>query len=197
MVMSKFVVEWNGWVGQPGFSTFFVSGNTDDTQTNAAAAAIKTMIGLWASYIPQVITLAFHPTVQVVNDGDGSLVEERPISTKPSDTLGASGLAFSAVSGFCITWRTAARGPRKPTLGRSYVVPATGAAFHTDGTMLDTARTALLANSNTYVNRVAAGVPGHPVVWRRNTPGGTNGQSFPITSATINDRAVFLSSRRV
>jgi hypothetical protein len=196
MVMSKFVVEWNGWIGQPGFSTFFVSGNTDDTQTNAAAAAIKTVIGLWASYIPQVITLAFHPTVQVVNDGDGTLVEERPISTKPTDTVGASGLAFSAVSGVCITWRTAGRGPHKPTMGRSFIVPATGAAFAVDGTMLDSARTALLANATTYVNRVGAGTPGHPVVWRRNTKGNTNGQSFPITAPTISDRAVFLKTRR-
>jgi len=194
--MSRFVVEWNGWVGQPGFSTFYVSGNGDNTQTDAAAAAIKTMIALWASYIPQTITLAFHPTVQIVNDGDGSMVEERNIPTKPSDTLGASGLAYSAVSGVCLTWRTGQRGPKKPILGRSFIVPATGAAFHTDGTMLDTARTALLANANTYVNRVAPGVTGHPVVWHRNTPGGTNGVSYPITSATITDRAVFLKSRR-
>jgi hypothetical protein len=197
MVMSRFVVESNGWLGQPGIYTFYVQGNTDSAQTDASAAAIKSMINLWASYTPQVITYSFHPNVQVVNDGDGTLVEERAIATRPTDTLGASGLAFASVAGFCISWRTGARGPRKPIIGRTFVVPATGAAFFTDGTMLDSARTALLANATTYVNRVAPGVNGHPCVWHRNTPGNSNGQSYPITSATLTDRSVFLSSRRV
>lgn len=197
MPMARFVVEWNGWVGQPGFSTFYVQGSALPSATvDACAAAIKAMLTLWASYIPQTITLAFHPTVQYVEETTGILQDEKPIATKPSDTAGASGLAYSAVSGVCITWRTADRAVKKPTMGRSYIVPATGAAFAVDGTMLDSARTALLANSATYVNRVAVGSDGHPVVWRRNHKGGTDGSMHQITSATITDRAVFLSSRR-
>lgn len=197
MVMSRFILEWKGWVGQPGFTTFNVSANLDDTQTNAAAAAIKTFITQWAATLPSVITLFFHPTVQVVNDGDGTLVEERTISTKPTDTAGAGTGNFSAVTGIAVTWRTGQRGPKKPILGRTYIVPCSQSAYDADGSLGNSVQAGILASANTYVNRVAPGTPGHPVVWHHNTPGAADGQSYPVVGVSVADRVAYLSSRRV
>lgn len=194
--VSKITVQWSGWSGQPGFSNFWMIGAPTDSEATSAAAAIKALIQTWATYIPQTITLSFQPDLQVFDEQTGLLTDERPIPAKPTDTLGASGLAYAAVSGFCITWRTGVVSVRRPMMGRTFVVPATGAAFATDGTLLDSARTALLASASTYVGRVAGLANGHPAVWRRPSPGGSNGVARSVSSATITDQAVFLRSRR-
>lgn len=196
MALSQIVVKWTGWVGQPGYTTFNVEGNLITTDADNAAQRIKTLIGGWATYLPQTITLAVQPTYRVLDETTGIMTQEKALGVVPSDTLGASGLAYGAVAGFNITWRTSDVSTRKLRVGRTFVVPVTGAAFQTDGTLLDTARTFLQTAANTYVGGVAVGSPGHPVVWKRPSKGGSDGHTSQVTSATINDRSSFLRSRR-
>jgi hypothetical protein len=195
MTIAKFTVRWDGWTGAPGYTNFYALGNLDETQTDAAAAGIKTFLEAIKGYIAAVCTLTFIPTVQIIAEGDGSLAEQRNIATVPANVVGGSSGNFAAAGGACITWRTNTSTGRRLLQGRTFIVPIGGLAMQSDGTLATTAVNGLVNAGNAYVARVSMGTPGRPVVWHR-PKGGASGLSAQITNCTVADKVAVLRSRR-
>lgn len=195
MTIAKFTVRWDGWTGAPGYSNFYVAGNLDETQTDAAAAAIKTFLEAIKGHIASAATLSFIPQVQIIAEGDGSLAEQRNIPTVPAVIVGSGTGAFAAPSGVCITWRTSVSTGRRLLQGRTFVVPCGATTMQTDGTVATAAITTIVNAGNAYVARVSMGTPGRPVVWHRPKPG-SSGLSAQISNCTVNDKIAVLRSRR-
>jgi hypothetical protein len=197
MTFTQFQFTWNGWTGAPGVSLFRVSGDLDSTQTDAAAAAIRSLFSSIAVMIPSVVKISCEPLMRVVADGDGSLVHSETIATVPSDVNGSASGAFASLSGAAVIWRTTHSMGRRLLSGRTFMVPLGQSAFATDGRLASGFRTAISAGASTYVNRVAAGVPGHPIVWHRPSfKGATDGSSWPVSSGGVGLYPAELTARR-
>lgn len=195
MTIAKFTVRWDGWTGAPGYTNFYAMGNLDESQTDAAAARIKTFLEAIKGHIPSACTLSFIPTVQIIAEGDGSLAEQRNIATLPANVIGGGGGTFAAPAGVCITWRTATSTGRRLLQGRTFIVPMSVTAQQTDGTIINTALTVFVNAANAYVGGVGLGVPGRAAVWSRPKPGRA-GLSAAVVNATVADRVAVLRSRR-
>lgn len=195
MPMTKISVRWDGWTGAPGFSNFYTNGNLDSTQTDAAAAGIKTLLDALKALIPVPVVISFIPQVQILAEADGSLQDQRNIATVPVAITATGSGTFSAPSGMCITWRTAQSTGRRLLAGRTFIVPLATASYQADGTLSTATLNTTSTAANAYVNRVGTGVPGRPVVWHRPV-NGASGFSGEMTGATVTDKAAVLRSRR-
>lgn len=195
MTFTQFRWDWNGWGGGPGVTLFRCQENLDNTQMDAAAAAQRVWFDAMKGLIPSSITITVSPTVSVIADGDGSLVEQKSIPTPPASVTGTTGANYSASSGACVVWKTNASTGRRLLQGRTFVVPLTSGAFDATGKLAAAVRTSILTASNTYVSRVAGGVPGHPCVWHRPV-NLTGGFSAAVTSAQVNVLGASLKRRR-
>lgn len=195
MPIMKITTRWDGWTGAPGYSNWYVWGSPDQTQTDAAAAAVRTFLQAIRAYLPSVVSINFVPTVQVYAEGDGSLADQRNIVTIPGTVTGSGAGNFAASTGIVVSWRTTQSTGRRLLLGRTFLVPASAVAYQTDGTVDNGALVVIAGAANAYVARVAADVPGHPVVWHRPVNGG-GGSMGNITAATVADRTAVLRSRR-
>jgi hypothetical protein len=195
MPIAKITTRWDGWTGAPGYSNFYVNGNVDETQGDAAAAAIKTMLEAIKSLIPIAVTISFVPTLQIIAEGDGSLSDQRNLATVPAPVAGGAAGNFSAPAGVCMTWRTTVSSGRRLIQGRTFIVPTAATSNQTDGTLATTTITTFQNAGNAYVARVSMGTPGRPVVWKRPKPG-VSGVAAQISNCTVADRAAVLRSRR-
>lgn len=174
---------------------FRVQDNCDSTQTDAAAAAQRVLLAALVPYLPSGVTLTCAPTVSIVAEADGSLAEQRSIATVPAVVTGSSAAAYSASSGACVVWRTNVSTGRRVLMGRTFFVPLTSATFDATGKLGTTPRNAILTAATTYVNRVSAGVPGHPAVWHRPV-NFSGGQLGAVTSVSVNIVGADLRRRR-
>jgi hypothetical protein len=192
-----FQFTWNGWTGAPGVSLFRVFGDLDSTQTDAAALAIRTLIASISTNIPSVVSVSCEQLMKVYADGDGSLVHSETIANIPAVVNGSGSGSFSSLSGAALIWRTTHSMGRRLLNGRTFFVPLAQNAYGSDGRLSTTFRTNINAGAATYVNRVAAGVPGHPMVWHRpSSKGATDGSSWPVSSAAVGLYPAELSARR-
>ena len=197
MTFSQITWRWDGWAGAPGFTAFRMLGDLDQTQTDAAAAAQKTFLGTLASWLATGSTIACDTVVKIYADGDGSLVDQRSIATVPTAVTGSQSGAYSAVTGVCVVWRTNQSTGRRMLMGRSFLIPLGGSLWAVTGQVGSTPLNTISTAANTYVNRVAAGVNGRPVVWHRpSSPGATDGFSAACTGATVNKSGSELRRRR-
>jgi hypothetical protein len=84
MAVTEFKWTWSGWGGGPGVTLFRCDGNLDSTQTDAAAAAQRTLLNAIGTYIPTAVVLTCEPVVKVYAEGDASLQDQRTIATTPA-----------------------------------------------------------------------------------------------------------------
>lgn len=194
--MTRIVWRWEGWFGAPGYTTFYARGTLFGTTLDSFAAATRTFLMARQLDFPGSIVLKCQPTATQLNDTDGTLIAPLAIPTPPADVQGAGLSTFSGATGIVVVWRTGRLVVRRLMLGRTFLVPAATGAFDTQGTLASASLTAWQTAATTYVNRVGLGSDGRPVIWHRNTKFQADGFSADVTSATVNDQAQVLTSRR-
>lgn len=183
--IEKYVVQWTGFPGAPGYSVFY--GPT----LSAHEADIRNLFQSIKNQFPQSVFWNYPSSGFIINDATG--VATGTWSTAGQATSQGSDVgSYAAASGASTTWLTAginARGHR--VKGRTFWVPMAGSAFDTDGTLKSSTVTAWLAAHNAFL----AAVAGHFSVWTRPV-GGSGGASNPVTGFSLPDRAAVLRSRR-
>lgn len=194
--MTRITWRWDGWFGAPGYSNFYVRGTLFGTTLDAAAAALKTFLATQPALFPTNVVLTCLPTATQMNDTDGTLLAPIAIPTVPAVVSGTGGTTFSGTSGMVVCWRTARLVVRRLMVGRTFLVPIGSSSYDNQGTLNDSTKTTMTTAANTYVNRVGTGSDGRPVVWHRNQKFQSDGFSADAISATINDQASVLTSRR-
>lgn len=200
MPVSRITAQWSGWSGQPGFTNFHYADIRGDETSHLAKVQTFLMDVLGGPpspvFLPGVININVNPIVQTFDEITGDLLATT-VGTAPAVIDGPGTSTFAGPVGACISWTTGLvhdvpGGTQGPHLvrGRTFLVPLTGTAFDTDGTMT----AAALTDMNT---AVAAFLTNNPdfVIWSRPVDG-TGGAFGVAVAGVVRDKAAVLRSRR-
>jgi len=200
MPVSRITAQWSGWSGQPGFTNFHYADIRGDETSHLAKVQTFLMDVLGGPpspvFLPGVININVNPIVQTFDEISGDLLATT-VGAAPAVIDGPGTSTFAGPVGACISWTTGLvhdvpGGTQGPHLvrGRTFLVPLTGTAFDTDGTMT----AAALTDMNT---AVAAFLTNNPdfVIWSRPV-GGTGGAFGVAVAGVVRDKAAVLRSRR-
>lgn len=184
-------VQSTGFPGAPGFTNLYFEttiGADRDLQFMSVYAFLLGMSGLF----PSTWTGTVQASGRVLEETSGLLAE---FSDAPGASIvpvpGVAGGGFgSGVSGLCIGWQTATINRSRLVRGRTFMVPLAAGAYEADGTITAASMTAANGVSQDLVDSGS-----DFSIWSRPRLG-TGGKIAPVTARRVNDRAVFLSSRR-
>ena len=201
-VLYHATVNWSGFPGAPGYTNLYAE-TTDPLLAGAETWTqnIDDLIASWANTLPAGVTVQVSPTVETVNDEDGSLEDILTVAGLLPAHGGALGGNYAGPAGWCIDWLTSGVVFAKRRQGRSFVVPASTEIFQNDGTIV----TATLTAQRTAAAAYVAAVGPRPVVWVRPKyvkPATTPptlvhaGSHAIITASRVPDMAAVLRSRR-
>jgi len=195
--MGYFTVTWisTGYTGAPGYTKlkFIQAEGTSPTvaEANAAAANSKALLQGTTLFIPNPVSYACQPTVQVFNNA-GVLQNEVGISSVPTNVGGTGGTTYPGGVGAVVFWNTGAINGGHKVKGRTYFVPLSTSAFATDGSLATTLVTNLTNAANTFIASTPA-----PCVNTRSLGQADRGNAtYVVTSASVKDRTAFLRTRR-
>lgn len=191
-VISKHTITWTGFLGAPGYSNFFTNASDDV----AFHTALNTWKGTWAANLPDDVTLTLQAEVSQLDEATGVQTGAFSIG---SDTVtqGANTGGYSAASGVVVHWLTGGFVAGRRVKGRTFMVPISGGAYQTNGTIDENALSFMRTSTNTFQNAVQ----GNMIVWARpfaGKPGkpARTGSSHDVTSWQIPDKVAILRSRR-
>jgi hypothetical protein len=197
-LIARVKVNWTGFIGAPGFTNLHFA-PTDfgpsitQTVVNDAQAKVDTWLNAWKAAFPTTVLWGVDPTVEVIEDSTGDLQEYMTVTPEAVESGSQAG-AYAAASGAVVNWSTAGVRNGRRVRGRTFMVPLSGAAFESNGTLLNTALTGWRNASTAMITTVDAATL---VVWSRPSGiGASDGISHAVTAATIADKAAVLTSRR-
>jgi hypothetical protein len=196
--MLKVKVRWGGFNGSPGWSNFFFDTGDETFHTPADAVPVADKVATFITAIkpqlPPTVTLTIQSDVEAVSAATGELLNVHSAGARSPVNGTATAQGYSAASGAVITWRTAGVRNGRRVRGRTFLVPCVGGLFDTDGTIQPTKLTAIQDAANALFTDVGGLSLG---VWSRpSAPGASDGQFFPVVSASVPDMAAVLRSRR-
>lgn len=189
----RVVGHWAGGKIGSGFTNlFFTEGiGTAVQASDAAAAFLRSSYGIGGQFLPTGVTISFTTAVDVIADSTGALLNTVSV-TQPADITGGDASAYAAPAGAVVTWKTNGVVGGHRVRGRTFLVPAGGAGLQNDGSLSSNFQSAI----NGAATALIAATPEF-VVWHRPislTSGG--GESHPVTSYSLQDKAAMLTSRR-
>jgi hypothetical protein len=201
-VMYKATMTWNGFPGAPGYTNLYAT-TTDPLLTGAQAFydGINTWRLTIKTLCTSLVTLSILPTIETINDEDGTLEDVLTVPSPVADVVGTNSGSTTGATGLVVDWLTTGAVFGRRRQGRTFLVPMAAAALDPDGSPSSAVLTSHRSAAATY----AAGGAFHPCVWVRPKyvkPATTPptlvhaGQAVPITGSRIPDLAAVLRSRR-
>lgn len=195
-------LHWTGFTGAPGYSVFhFRDFDTVDTtlpttaQAQAAADRIHNFAVAFSRHLPAAAAVQAHPEVEIIDEATGRLEDVRSIvpGAKQAGSSTNTG-GYAAASGAVINWRTQGVRNGRRIRGRTFLVPLSGTAFDSSGTLTSACMTDLNTAATGLTN--TSGSPDLGVYARPTAPGAADGNWVVASSFTIPDMAAVLRSRR-
>jgi hypothetical protein len=191
-------VNWTGFVGSPGYTNFHFepvpeSDPVTQATVDAAVAKVQAFITSVKGNLPPVVSTGIDAAVAEIDEVTGDIQTFwNAVVTAPAP--GTMAGVYAAGTGCCISWSTGGVRNGRRVRGRTFIVPLSGGAFATDGT-IDTGSLASIRTAATTLTTDSNGV--RLVIWAK-TPGAIipDGGAYDVIGATVNDKAAFLSSRR-
>jgi hypothetical protein len=184
----------SGWTGGPGLATYYFEtvdptgpGTVEDAQTalDGVHGAFSGLLNMF----PAFMRINVSPTVDVIQDVTGALVESH-VGTTPAEISGdAGGLSLPQATMLCINFLTLDIISGHRVRGRSFIGPlkanedADGTPTSTQLTQMDEFGDDLFENELTQA------------IWHRPVSG-AGGRSCPVTGHITSDRFAVLRSRR-
>ncbi len=194
-------VNWGGFIGAPGVSTFY------GQDANAMTTWLHTFFGALTTSLPADVTISFPTTGDVIDDVDGSLTGTWT-GAGAAAVVGTSAVGYSAPVGALVHWLTSDIEGGHRLRGRTFLVPFSGGAFDTDGTLVSGAWGQVDTAAGTLVTSAA----GSMYVWHRPRAAeaaftdrhgvvhpaivARSGGHASVVSHAVPDKAVVLRSRR-
>lgn len=155
-LMDRHRVNWSGFVGGPGVSTFYcVSSFPMNAHLNWLFAALS-------SFLPTDVHLTFDPTGDTIESTTGALTGTWS-DTASAAVDGTNSAAYSAVSGALIRWVTNAVLSGRKLRGHTFLVPFAGDTYDTSGQISST-NVALITGA---VQALATAMSGTMLIWER------------------------------
>lgn len=129
-VINRYRVNWTGFTGAPGLSTFY-----SDGASTAALAAIRTFFNSCTTYLPTSLTLDFPGTGDQLESTTGALTGVWSVAP-PLPVIGAAPTGFFAGgTGVRVIWETGVIVNGRRVKGSTFIVPLSTFAYDTNGTM--------------------------------------------------------------
>lgn len=189
--MYRFIVNWNGVVGEA--STTFYSGPGETTPDAGAAQDLHDgVVGFFTAIRPQLpssVSISSTTTVDIVQDQSGTLLDTIPV-TGSAALVGQGGTAFAYPAGALVRLNTGQFINGRVLKGRIFLVPLDATGAFTGGIVNAGTRVAI----DSAAAGLLAAVPDLGV-WHR-PKGGTGGLLVPVTSAVTSPTVAVLTSRR-
>lgn len=189
MPFARYVPEWTGFPGSPGYTVLHFSGQPSGASVAALAEDVRDFFQAIAGLLPTNITITY-PGEMTIHLDDGTLFGVEAVSPVPAIT-DATGLgSYAAPTGMRVNWETGNIAGGRRIRGRSFIVPTIVATYDTSGSLLATHQTTLRDAANALVTATTA--VGHPIcVWSPTTTSVSD-----VESANVPDQATVLRSRR-
>lgn len=182
---ARVVVRLDGFAGGPGYSVFH---GADGSVLNGALQAFYNSMKV---YLAKGVVVTFPSSGYNLTSATGVATGVWS-STAPSPVTSLGSSTYAAPAGCVVCWRTGGLTAKGHLIkGRTFIVPGDGQMFQNDGTLDNSFRSALLGYAATLISTGSLYVLSRPT-----TKGGSDGQANDVTSATVNDRAAILTSRR-
>lgn len=188
-------MRWTGFSGAPGYTNLHFQNPEADPSLavrDAAAGRIRTFFQAFVNYIPAGVTIAYPTAFERFNTGTGVLEGENAF-TPLSNSTGAATGNYSSATGACVNWRTGLIVNGRRLRGRTFMVPLGAIGFGTDGTLSDSARTAMLTAATTLIDPTITDLV--LAVWHKPIAG-AGGESAQVSGTSITDKSAVLRSRR-
>jgi hypothetical protein len=175
----------------------FAGGEMDQAMAQGAADRIRQFADGIKGYLPAVVKLQVENDVEHIEETNGILEDVFNVTGGAEIQGQASSFeTFSGVSGAVVTWRTPGVRNGRRVRGRTFLVPLSGSAYDSTGTLSTPCLTAFNAAASALVSPFGAGAPDLGVYARPTTKGATDGIWYAAGSHSINDRVAMLTSRR-
>lgn len=161
----------------------------------SAADRLNAFINGIKTLIPSPVSLQVLPEFEVVDETNGNLTNFLTAGATTAIAGTASSTSFyMGTTGAVLTWRTNGVRNGRRVRGRTFLVPLSGAAWDTNGTLNAGAHTTLGTAANALIS--TTGTPDLGVWARPSGPAASDGAWHPISGYTIPDVGTILRSRR-
>lgn len=196
--MYRYKAFWSIPNAGPSVSTFHLE-NDGASNLQAAADAIRVFFNNRAALLPNEVTVTFDSTVDVLDPSTGTLVGSQPV-TSPALVTGSGTGTWAAGSGVRLDWLTDGFLAGRRVKGRTFLVPAVGGAFGTDGRVLQTQVAATNGSAGTLISALAANSTALGI-WARPFDGSSEappraGSFHVVTGASASSLAATLRGRK-
>lgn len=192
MTILQVTTTLTGFAGAPGYQNFYFIGGGDQERVDSARQVAGTFWSGMADLLPQVSRYEVSQECVLIDEMSGMVEGYALGSDEDFSGGGRSTGGYSGPVGAVVNWFTDGVRNGRRVRGRTFVVPASTSNFDSDGSLTsDTLTDARGAASRT----VAAGQAIELAIWSR-PRGGSPGQAYAITGATVPDFSAVLRSRR-
>jgi hypothetical protein len=149
-------VNWTGFLGSPGISTFYI------VSTFPMNVSLRAFFASIVAYLPSDVTLTFDASGDTLDSVTGALVGTwGDVAVAP--VTGSDAAAYSGVSGALVRWVTNAVLSGRKLKGHTFLVPFGGGQYDTSGQILSATVTAVSAAAAS----LASGLSGTMLIWER------------------------------
>nr|CRY96518.1 hypothetical protein [uncultured prokaryote] len=192
MDIARVTAVWTGFNGAPGYSNFFFAvggGVVSDRQQVAdrVAGAFNSARTALASSVE----INIQSEVAILSSETG-VIQSFDAITPPAPVSGNGPGAYSGPTGACVNWRTSDVRNGRRIRGRTFLVPLSGSAYDTTGTLATSTLTSVRAFADAITGTDFDSEFG---VWARPI-NGSGGVFASVDSYSVPDKAAVLRSRR-
>lgn len=178
-------MRWEGFPGAPGYNVFYA------LPGGGAGAFLNNFYATFKNLLPAGVKITVPSAGNTYNQATGEVTGVWS-SAANTPQIGTDATGYSAPSGLCFNWITDTFVSGKRLKGRTFIVPAGGIVYDTDGSIKSTYMTVFQGAADTLISATS----GHLGIWHRPHSGAGDGVFGVITSAVVRDRAAILTSRR-
>lgn len=170
----------------PAVSTFYW-----DAGVTGGPALIRQFFEDGAGHLPTVVSIQVDGSGDILTDTTGNLSGTWSEAT-PAIVNGANGNDPIDGVGFRVRWNTSGIHNGRRVKGTTFIVPLPRTSFDSAGIPGTLAQAAW----QTAADDLVTAADGAMLIWSRPSPGGSDGETSPVTSATVPRATSWLRTRR-
>ncbi len=182
--INRVIVDWTGFVGAPGVSVFYRGAVFPDI------ADITAFFANLAGYFPGSVTIQLRPQGDTIDVATG-VINGIWSGAPQAAVSGSSTGDYASPVGAVVNWLTTAIVAGRHLRGKTFLVPLSGSAFDSDGSLDPTHLAGIKSAAAQYITDSG----GDALVYSKPRPG-VPGSESAIYAATVPDKAAILKSRR-
>ena len=186
----------SGLGGMPGVSTMYFF------DVNTAVASVRTFWDALKVYLPSGVVYTPETFGDILDDVSGTITDSWTTGAVTAVT-GTGGGVYAAPAGAQVRWNTSVIRDGRRLRGRTFIVPVVSGAYESNGTLIETFRTAAKNAADAFIAAQNASfcIWHRPVIGRAAVPGHAeiphrDGDSALVSTAAIPDKVAVLRSRR-